>query len=280
VSVLEGVGGKMAKRIPIPRSTRFEVFKRDSFTCQYCGRKAPDVVLQADHVKPVKAHDPSDPSVNDILNLVTACVECNGGKSGNELSDAHVIDKRGEQLELLQQRREQLEMMFEWQKELLHLESDVLDQLHAIWSERTACYQLNETGLSNLRKLVKQYGVEEVLQAIHTVADQYLEFKGEKPTATSVGLAWSKLPGVCRVNRLEKEQPEIRRIYYMRGILRKRLEGKYYSDWQAMNIIKRALHAGLGINQLEELTRRAHNRSSWRNSVDERLEELGEGNAC
>jgi hypothetical protein len=24
--------------------TRFEVFKRDEFTCQYCGRKSPDVV--------------------------------------------------------------------------------------------------------------------------------------------------------------------------------------------------------------------------------------------
>jgi 5-methylcytosine-specific restriction endonuclease McrA len=32
--------------------TRFEVFKRDDFTCQYCGRKSPDVVLEADHIVP------------------------------------------------------------------------------------------------------------------------------------------------------------------------------------------------------------------------------------
>ncbi len=31
---------------------RFDVFKRDAFTCQYCGKKAPDVVLHADHIKP------------------------------------------------------------------------------------------------------------------------------------------------------------------------------------------------------------------------------------
>lgn len=38
----------MAKRKGIPRSIRFEVFKRDMFTCQYCGRKAPDVILEVD----------------------------------------------------------------------------------------------------------------------------------------------------------------------------------------------------------------------------------------
>ena len=30
------------EREPISKKLRFEVFKRDSFTCQYCGSKAPD----------------------------------------------------------------------------------------------------------------------------------------------------------------------------------------------------------------------------------------------
>lgn len=41
------------KRKSLSKKTRFEVFKRDSFTCQYCGRSAPEVVLQVDHIKPV-----------------------------------------------------------------------------------------------------------------------------------------------------------------------------------------------------------------------------------
>lgn len=41
------------KRKSISKKLRFEVFKRDKFTCQYCGRKAPDVVLQIDHISPV-----------------------------------------------------------------------------------------------------------------------------------------------------------------------------------------------------------------------------------
>lgn len=43
----------MAQRTSIKKKIRFEVFKRDKFTCQYCGRKAPDIVLEVDHIHPV-----------------------------------------------------------------------------------------------------------------------------------------------------------------------------------------------------------------------------------
>ena len=43
----------MGKRKPISKKLRFEIFKRDKFTCQYCGKMAPDVVLEVDHIKPV-----------------------------------------------------------------------------------------------------------------------------------------------------------------------------------------------------------------------------------
>jgi len=58
----------MAEREQISKKLRFEVFKRDSFTCQYCGRKAPEIVLNCDHVTPV-----AEGGTTDILNLVTSC---------------------------------------------------------------------------------------------------------------------------------------------------------------------------------------------------------------
>jgi|ERR1019366_8826603 hypothetical protein len=60
----------MSKRL------RFEIFKRDSFTCQYCGRSAPGVPICVDHIEAVVAGGSDDPS-----NLLTACVDCNAGKS-------------------------------------------------------------------------------------------------------------------------------------------------------------------------------------------------------
>lgn len=55
--------------------TRFDILARDNFTCQYCGRKAPDVELQVDHIYPV-----SKGGYTDEKNCVTACVTCNSNK--------------------------------------------------------------------------------------------------------------------------------------------------------------------------------------------------------
>lgn len=54
---------------------RFEIFKRDKFACQYCGRTAPSVVLEIDHVVPK-----SKGGLNCASNYKTACRECNNGK--------------------------------------------------------------------------------------------------------------------------------------------------------------------------------------------------------
>ena len=37
----------------ISTKQRFAILKRDAFTCQYCGRSAPTVELQVDHIHPV-----------------------------------------------------------------------------------------------------------------------------------------------------------------------------------------------------------------------------------
>lgn len=63
--------------------TRFEIFKRDNFTCRYCGRVSPSVVLEVDHVVPVCEGGTDDP-----MNLVASCWECNHGKAGVPLSES------------------------------------------------------------------------------------------------------------------------------------------------------------------------------------------------
>ena len=60
------------------KSWRFGILKRDNFTCQYCGRKAPEVALEVDHVIP-KSKKGKDVDEN----YVTSCWECNRGKAGS-----------------------------------------------------------------------------------------------------------------------------------------------------------------------------------------------------
>lgn len=70
-------------RMAVSNKLRFEVFKRDGFTCQYCGRKTPEVILEVDHIVPLKEN-----GQDHIQNLVTSCFECNRGKAGTPLEQA------------------------------------------------------------------------------------------------------------------------------------------------------------------------------------------------
>ena len=70
---------------------RFEIFKRDNFTCQYCGRnvKEDGVKLNADHIIP-KSKGGKDTEKN----LITSCEECNLGKFDVLLSCKRFIKRR------------------------------------------------------------------------------------------------------------------------------------------------------------------------------------------
>jgi hypothetical protein len=58
---------------PAWASLRSFVFKRDDYTCQYCGERGER--LECDHVIPVSRNGSNDPE-----NLVTACKPCNRSK--------------------------------------------------------------------------------------------------------------------------------------------------------------------------------------------------------
>lgn len=70
-------------RIAVSKSKRFEIFNRDGFTCQYCGQRPPDVVLELDHMIAV-----ANGGTNEDLNLITSCYDCNRGKSDKALGAA------------------------------------------------------------------------------------------------------------------------------------------------------------------------------------------------
>ncbi|MFZ2406825.1 MAG: HNH endonuclease [Methylobacter sp.] len=71
------VGKKTTQRTSISRQLRFEIFQRDNFTCQYCNKSKDDgASLQIDHKKPL-----SKGGTDSFENLITACSDCNLGKS-------------------------------------------------------------------------------------------------------------------------------------------------------------------------------------------------------
>ena len=107
---------KPTKRVPVSKRMRFEVFKRDSFECQYCGATPPGAMLHCDHIEPVARGGKTE-----MDNLVTSCEACNQGKSDVPLdvvpqslaSRAAEVAEREEQIAgyqaVLKKKRERIE---------------------------------------------------------------------------------------------------------------------------------------------------------------------------
>ena len=68
---------------PHIKLTRREVFRRDNYTCQYCGRHAIDLTL--DHVIPRHMG-----GTHIWTNVVAACATCNHRKGGRRVDEAHM----------------------------------------------------------------------------------------------------------------------------------------------------------------------------------------------
>ena len=175
-------GIRLLVNIVVSKKLRFEVFKRDSFTCQYCGRKAPDVVLEVDHIKPV-----AEGGKNTLLNLITSCQECNRGKGKRMLTDHQELDKERNQLELLQQRKEQLKMMMKWKDELLQMEEEQVDYIAKIVLGKDE--SLTDVGRRNIKKHIERFGFEMVVESAIISQRQYVDT--EVRLKKLGGIAWN-----------------------------------------------------------------------------------------
>lgn len=187
----------MAGRKGLSKKTRFEVFKRDKFTCQYCGRMSPDVILEVDHIKPV-----AEGGTNKMMNLITSCRDCNRGKGKVKLSDDAELKKQQKQLVELAEKREQLEMMMNWKLELANLETQEVEYISSYLHERTG-YSLNEYGVEDAYKYLKQFSFVEVIDAIDIAMAYY--YKGDGKTWNT---AWEKVGGICYNRRKQKQEQE------------------------------------------------------------------------
>lgn len=251
-------------RQPLSKKLRFEVFKRDNFTCQYCGRRAPEVILQCDHVKPVAGG-----GLNDMLNLVTSCVDCNAGKGARVLSDQATLAKQVDQLAELQSRREQIEMMIEWRRGLDNVQTDAVDRAAQRWTEIAEnTSELSKAGKDKLRRWIKEYGLDHVLRAMSESIDTYGRRNNDQEYDNeSITWAFGKLGGVCRVMRDSADKPYLKRIFYIRGILRARLH--YVDEKMVFRLLEDAAGRNIDFDSVERLAKTVRNWSQFRDAIIE-----------
>ena len=207
---------EIAERKQLSKKIRFEVFKRDKFTCQYCGRSAPDVVLEVDHMNPV-----ANGGSNDIMNLITSCKDCNRGKGARELSDDSIIKKQQAQIQELAERKEQLEMMLEWRNGLSDLKSFEVSKICDYFAHKTNnAVHINETGRRKVEKWLSEFSTTEIMDAIDVAFGTYYS-----DTQESAQRTFDKVSGICN----NKKRGQSRQSYWF-NYLRKACRDRYGSD--------------------------------------------------
>lgn len=228
----------------VSKFIRFEVFKRDSFKCQYCGRSAPDVVLEVDHI-----HPESKGGETTLLNLITACFDCNRGKRDIPLADNAAMAKQRTQLEELQKRREQLAMMVEWQKGLASLDNETVVAFCNFWNSQvdSPAYALDLRDKPEIIRLIRQFNFKELSAAVIPAIETY----GSKN-------AFSKLGAICAVLKKSAEyggSKVVQQGYYIRGILRNKFPEEYsrYHPKVLFRIILNAAAAGVSLKKIKQL---------------------------
>lgn len=233
------------KRKSISKKKRFEIFKRDSFTCQYCGNQAPDVVLNVDHIEPV-----SKGGTNKLTNLVTSCFDCNSGKSDRELNDDSVIKKQMNQLKENQDRIEQIKMIADWAKsqELMEPEinavNEILDELNG--------KALTDEGERWVRRHIKKHGLKCVIECLYTswdkYADEYLD----------------KFDAVIKYKNASEDE---KHWAYSVGILKNRIS--YYDKNRSGMMLSEAKENGLHKDDFRTFVFQCQNWTEYRTFLEE-----------
>ena len=188
------------ERKAIPKKMRFEVFKRDKFTCQYCGRMAPDIILEVDHITPV-----AEGGKNTMLNLITSCRDCNRGKGKTRLTDDTELKRQQAQMTELAEKREQLKMLMEWRTELANIHKEEVDYICEYWERANGGnYSLNESGRATAMGYLKQFTLPEILDAIDISIEHYY-CRGRYSEERNIEEAWNKVGGICYNRRKQGE---------------------------------------------------------------------------
>jgi len=176
----------------ISKKLRFEVFKRDGFQCQYCGKTPPETTLEIDHINPK-----SKKGKDDINNLITACFDCNRGKGGIPLKK--IPNSLIENLEILKEKELQIK---EYNKFLEKIEKRLqadIDEIDEIYHSYFKKWWLSESfQKTSLKRFLKSLPKQEVKDAMELACSKMLH-KPWNPEDKAIkyfcGICWKKIKG-------------------------------------------------------------------------------------
>ena len=172
---------------------RFEILKRDGFACRYCGVTAVAAPLHVDHVVPEAKGGTDDPA-----NLVTACRDCNLGKSDRSLDESRLAASIT--ADELREQAETVTAYLDAQKSLEAARAGVTDWLVGIWQEDVDGRGMPRPLARALGAVASKHRLEDIASAIRAVGKKGLRRDDDRARY---------FYGVLRKMRADREAPPI-----------------------------------------------------------------------
>ena len=144
-------------------SVRFEVFRRDAFTCRYCGRKSPDAILEVDHVIPL-----SEGGGDQLDNLTTSCSDCNRGKAARLLTATipDAVDLHERTVAIAEEERQRAEYRH-WRDIQRQRENEDIASLREHWERRwPACEAWSSPSIRRFLKKLDIHDLQELVEMV------------------------------------------------------------------------------------------------------------------
>lgn len=258
---------KKLARKSISKKVRFEIFKRDNFQCQYCGRYAPEVILEIDHITPIKHNGKTE-----NINLITACFDCNHGKGSKELSDSQVLEQQREQLNELNTRKEQMQMLIQWKRELLKLEDTQINEIENLIL-KPYNRSLTDIGRKNLRKVIKRYGFSETYESAQiSLSNYYIETTTDEAGTKCFSKILNYIPRICANRERGITDPLFPRKAYLAGVLKNRFAYSNFQLFELRRDIDKVLNTPDKCEEAIALAKTIDYKVEFKNYIDSLLE--------
>jgi len=179
------------KRKSTGKRQRFEIFKRDNFTCQYCGRTPPAVVLEIDHITPV-----SKGGDGHSINLITACFDCNHGKADKLLNQ--VPKSLSVQIEEMKERKKQVDAYNRFLMKIRQDEEMSITELGYHWNnhfnEEQNKYVFGIARIPTIRTFLKHLPKTEIMDSMDIAFAKFRwQYYERKCWAYFCGVCWRKI---------------------------------------------------------------------------------------
>lgn len=169
-------------RKPISKRVRFEVFKRDLFKCAYCGRTPPAVVLHADHITPV-----SKGGKNTQDNLITACFDCNLGKSNIPLTS--VPESFADKALRMRELRDQMKALGKLSDEIMAMtKKDTWQAIRCLFGDHVN--EIDKKIFASMQLFVEKIGLDGVRKAAQIAISKKGHLSENQKFLYFCGICW------------------------------------------------------------------------------------------